>query len=112
MKSILCAISLCILPGLLFAAIDVDKLDFDDAPLTDNLSHPEWFKKSSGDLGDDLKDAIDAGKNGLIVYFGQARCSYCDQFIKNSLGNSDIEHYTRKNYDLININNWSNMDII
>ncbi|MCK4704883.1 MAG: thioredoxin fold domain-containing protein, partial [Gammaproteobacteria bacterium] len=112
MKSIIFAISLCILPGLLFAAIDVDKLDFDDAPLTDNLSYPEWFKKSSGDLGDDLKDAIDAGKNGLIVYFGQARCSYCDQFIKKSLSNSDIEQYTRKNYDLININIWSNMDII
>ena len=110
MKSILFVISLCILPGLVFA--EIDKVDFDDAPLSDNLNYPEWFKHSSGDLGDDLHDALDAGKNGLIIYFGQARCSYCDQFIKKSLGNSDIEHYTRKNYDLININIWSNLDII
>ena len=111
-KFILYAVSLSLLPVCVFAQTDIDTLDFDDAPLTDNLSYPEWFKKTSGDLSDDLNDALDAGKNGLIVYFGQARCSYCEQFIKNSLNAKDIERYTRKHYDLININIWSNMDII
>lgn len=112
MKSILYAISLSILSSFALASDDIDTPDFDDAPLPQNLSHPAWFKKSSGYLSDDLQDALDAGKKGLIIYFGQDRCSYCEQFIKQSLGNSDIEHYTRKNYDIININIWSNMEIV
>ena len=112
MKSILYAISLSILSSLSFAGTDIDSFDFDDAPLSENLSYPSWFKNSSGHLGDDLQDALNAGKKGLIVYFGQARCSYCEQFIKKSLGSRDIENYTRKNYDIININIWSNLDII
>ncbi len=112
MKSILYAISFCILSSLAFAETDSDGLDFDDAPLSQSLTHPDWFKKSSGYLSDDLQDALDAGKNGLIVYFGQERCSYCEQFIKQSLSASDIEHYTRKHYDIINIDIWSTMDIV
>ena len=112
MKSILYAISLSLLSSLTFAGTDINSFDFDDAPLSENLSYPAWFKKSSGHLGDDLQDALDAGKKGLIVYFGQARCSYCEQFIEKSLGSRDIENYTRENYDIININIWSNLDII
>jgi len=112
MKSLLYAILLFSLHGSVLAITDTNYLDFDDAPLAESLTHPDWFIKSSGDLRDDLKDALAAGKIGLIIYFGQDRCSYCEQFIKNSLNASDIEHYTRKNYDVININIWSTLDII
>ena len=112
MKLILYVFSFSILSSLAFANTDIDSLDFSDAPLSQNLSYPTWFKKSSGYLSDDLHDALDAGKKGLIVYFGQERCSYCDQFFKKSLGTRDIEHYLRKNYDIININIWSNLEIV
>lgn len=112
MKSVLYALSLSLLSSYAFAGTNENNLDFDDAPLAQTLKYPSWFKKSSGDLRDDLDDALAEGKKGLIIYFGQDLCSYCEQFIKNSLGSSDIEHYTRKNYDVININIWSNMDII
>lgn len=112
MKFSLCAILLCLLPASLLAETTSPDPDFNDAPLAETLTHPAWFKKSSGDLRDDLADALQAGKSGLIIYFGQDRCSYCEQFIQQSLNSSDIEHFTRKNYDLININIWSNLDII
>ncbi|MDH3342442.1 MAG: thioredoxin fold domain-containing protein [Gammaproteobacteria bacterium] len=112
MKSILYIVCLSFISVYALASTETNDLDFDDAPLSQNLSHPKWFKKSSGDLRDDLQDALDANKKGLIIYFGQNRCSYCEQFIKNSLNSSDIEYYTRKNYDFINIDIWSSMDII
>lgn len=115
MKSLLYAISFFLLSGLAFAAAnkDIDShIVFDDAPLTEKIKHPSWFKQSSGYLSDDLYNALDDGKNGLIVYFGQDHCPYCDQFIKNNLGASDIEHYVRANYDVIAINIWSTQDIV
>lgn len=102
----------CLVSGLALAAPDIDSLDFDDAPLEQNLVLPDWFKNSSGYLADDLKDALDKGKQGLVIYFGQARCSYCEQFIENNMKASDIEYYLRKHFDVIKINIWSMLDIV
>ncbi|MCW8831108.1 MAG: thioredoxin fold domain-containing protein [Gammaproteobacteria bacterium] len=112
MKSIFFVIALYVFSGAAYTETKIDDIDFDDAPLSESISHPDWFKKSSGHLGDDLQDALDAGKKGLIIYFGQERCSYCEQFIKHSLRASDIEYYTRKNYDIIHIDIWSTLDIV
>ncbi len=102
----------CFFSGFALAAPDIDSLDFDDTPLEQNLVYPDWFKTSSGYLADDLKDAVAKGKQGLIVYFGQARCSYCKQFIENNMKAPDIQYYLRKNFDVININIWSMHDIV
>ncbi|MFC1588945.1 thioredoxin family protein [Pseudomonadota bacterium] len=112
MKSILLIFSFLIFSSPVFAGNDSHAIDFDDAPLTEKLSHPDWFKQSSGDLRDDLYDALAEGKNGLIIYFGQNRCAYCEQFIKNNMQASDIEHYIREHYDVIHIDIWSQHDII
>ncbi|MCK5003349.1 MAG: thioredoxin fold domain-containing protein [Gammaproteobacteria bacterium] len=118
MKSILYSVLLCFLSSLTSAAANTDNddidsdIDFDDAPLIESITHPEWFKRSCGYLSDDLHDALDAGKKGLIVYFGQDKCAYCDQLIKNNLGASDIEHYIRKNYDIIAMDIWSSEEIV
>ena len=113
MKLFLYAISLLIFSGAASAAgFDDSDINFDDAPLTEKLIYPEWFKHSSGYLSDDHHNALADGKNGLIVYFGQDRCAYCEQFIKNNLMASDIEHYLRKNYDFIAIDIWSTQDIV
>ncbi|MGD2084020.1 MAG: thioredoxin, partial [Chromatiales bacterium] len=44
---------------------------FDDAPLEEPLAYPDWFKDSFLYLEDDLRDALEKGKDGIIVYFGQ-----------------------------------------
>lgn len=112
MKKILPCFFFCIFSSLALAAPDIDSLDFDDAPLTENIILPDWFKSSSGYLADDLKEAVANGKQGLIVYFGQARCSYCEQFINVNMKAPDIEYYLRKNFDVIKINIWSMHDIV
>lgn len=74
---------------------------FEDAPLPEALTHPAWFKLSFLDLRDDLKEAIDAGKKGLLVYFGQKYCAYCKKMLEVNFGKADIVDYTRENFDVI-----------
>lgn len=85
---------------------------FDDTQLEEELQYPDWFKITMGDLRDDLAEANTAGKNGLIVYFGQKRCAYCEQFIKINLGHEDIQRYTREHFNLVALDIWGIDDII
>lgn len=84
-----------------------DPLQFDDMPLDDVLQYPEWFKKSFLDLDDDLKAATEAGKKGIIVYFGQKRCAYCRMLMEVNFQTPDIVNYTREHFDVIPIDIWS-----
>ena len=79
---------------------------FDDAPLDEVLVYPDWFKQSFFDLPEDLSEAVAAGKKGIILYFGQKRCPYCERLIKTNFGEPDIAKYTQLNFDLIPFNIW------
>ncbi|MCG6968110.1 MAG: thioredoxin fold domain-containing protein [Chromatiaceae bacterium] len=93
--------------GCWASADDSDPLQFDDTPLEDLLQYPDWFKNSFLELDDDLKEAIAAGKKGIIVYFGQKRCAYCKMLIERNFTTPDIVKYTRENFDVIPIDIWS-----
>ena len=82
---------------------DEDIADFVDSPLEDPLSHPEWFKLSFLDVREDLEEAIESGKKGVIVYFGQKRCPYCKKML-DDFNKPDIHTYTQKYFDVIGIN--------
>ena len=79
---------------------------FDDTPLSEPLGHPEWFKESFLDLPEDLQQAVESGKRGIIVYFGQQRCPYCEKFLNVNFGASDIRSYTEKHFDVIAVDIW------
>jgi thioredoxin-related protein len=76
---------------------------FDDRPLEEPVQHPAWFKLSFLDIYDDVKEAIDANKKGLIIYFGMSKCPYCKALLEVNFGKQDIETYTRKNFDVVAI---------
>ncbi|HHH43431.1 MAG TPA: thioredoxin, partial [Gammaproteobacteria bacterium] len=82
---------------------DDDFEHFEDTPLVEPLSNPPWFKLTFLDLSEDLADAIQNGKQGLIIYFGQKYCSYCKQLLEGNFGMSDIRTYTQKHFDVIGI---------
>ncbi len=81
-----------------------EDLNFDDQPLKDNIVLPDWFKMSFLELQEDLADARENKKKGLIIYFGQKRCPYCKAQLENNWGQKDILNYTLKNFDVIAIN--------
>ena len=85
-------------------AISDDKLVFDDSPLKEALILPNWFKLSFLEISDDIKEAREQKKKGLIIYFGQKFCPYCNAHITNNWEQDDIVKYTQKNFDVIAIN--------
>jgi thioredoxin-related protein len=79
-----------------------DQVDsFEDSPLPEAISYPDWFKLSFLDLSDDLNEAIAAGKQGLLLYFGQKYCAYCKKLLEVNFGKNDIVDYTRKHFDVV-----------
>jgi thioredoxin-related protein len=86
-----------------FGVADNDSLVFDDRPLEEPLAFPEWFKLSFLDFREDLKEALDSGKDGLLVYYGQKYCAYCKQFLETDLAKEDIQAYTLERFDVIGI---------
>jgi thioredoxin-related protein len=80
--------------------------EFEDFPLQQPLEHPEWFKHSFLDLQEDLQEAVDNDKAGIIVYFGQRRCAYCQLLMRVNFGQPDTTTYTRRHFDIIPIDIW------
>jgi len=85
------------------SAAEEDHLLFDDQPLEEPLSYPDWFKLSFLDLSEDLREVRETGKDGLIVYFGQKYCAYCRQFLEKDLMKEDIRAYLQDHFDIIGI---------
>jgi thioredoxin-related protein len=86
--------------------------EFEDTMLEDELVYPDWFTDSFGDLQEAHAAAIAAGKKGLIVYFGQKRCSYCEKFLEHNLEAPDISKYLQDNFDIVPIDIWGIDDIV
>ena len=82
---------------------DTDPGQFDDTQLEEELEYPDWFKISLGDLNDDIAEARAGGKFGIMVYFGQKRCAYCEQFFEVNLGDDSIANYVRRDAGWSNI---------
>jgi thioredoxin-related protein len=78
-------------------------VEFDDAPLEEPLSFPDWFKLSFLDLREDVREVQESDKQGLIVYFGQKYCAYCKQLLEKDLEAEDIQAYTREHFDVVGI---------
>ncbi len=95
---------LCAAPPCAQAERIADELaPFDDQPLEQPLSYPDWFKLSFLDLADDIQEAVDNGKQGLMVYFGQKYCAYCKKLLEGNFSKLDILAYTQRHFDAIGI---------
>ena len=92
-------------PGV--AADDFELYGFDDRPPREPTDHPTWFKESFLVLPEDLKEAVDAGKQGIMIYFGQSRCAYCYKLMEVNFGLTDIVEYTRRHFDVIPLDIWN-----
>jgi thioredoxin-related protein len=84
---------------------------FDDTPETRDIVYPDWFKKSFLDLRDDLEDVQAGGKSGLVVYFGQKNCAYCEALMERNFGQKDIREYSKRHFDIIPLDIWGSREV-
>ena len=102
---VLLLVALC-LRGVIAAGVPEggeDYFQFDDQPLEEPLSFPDWFKLSFLDLREDVHEARESGKSGIVLYFGQKYCPYCRQFLEEDLEREDIRVYMKEHFDVIGI---------
>lgn len=105
--------AVCIFAANTSAAQKVDDpSSFEDTLLEEEIVYPDWFRFSQGDLRADLDVARKAKKQGIVVYFGQRRCAYCEQFMQQDLGSADIANYMQEHFDVIPVDIWGIEEII
>ena len=88
-----------------------DIYQFSDYPTSRTLKHPEWFKQSFLNLQEDLAEAKSMGKIGVVIYFGQNNCAYCEKLLKHDFGRQDIADYTQKYFDVVYVDIWGKIEI-
>lgn len=84
---------------------------FNDAPLEREIEHPAWFKDSFLDLREDLEEALQDGKQGIALYFGQKNCAYCKALMEINFHKPDIVNYVRENYEIIALDIWGSRTV-
>ncbi|MCP4409441.1 MAG: thioredoxin fold domain-containing protein [Gammaproteobacteria bacterium] len=84
---------------------------FDDLPTGYLGGHPDWFKVSFLDLREDLDEALEAGKSGIIIYFGQKHCAYCKAMMEENLSKPDVVAYVTRHFDVIGLNVFSTVKL-
>lgn len=89
-----------------------DASQIDDTPKIRDVQYPDWFKNSFLNIKEDLDEALEAGKRGIIVYFGQKDCAYCEALMQVNFGREkDIVLYTQKYFDVIPIDIWGSREV-
>jgi len=84
---------------------------FSDVPMIRNITVPDWFKSTFLDLPEDLESAIDSGKQGLIVYFSQRHCAYCEAMQKTVFNRPDLQAYIERYFDVVAIDVWGKLEV-
>jgi thioredoxin-related protein len=103
-------LSLCCLICLILAAQSAHS--FDDSEIF-SIKHPHWFIESPFlDLPDALAASKAKGKKGLMILFTTQGCSYCDLFVKTSLGDPVIATEVQKHFDSMGLEIFDDNELV
>ena len=71
----------------------------------DGLHKQPWFLDSFLDMGDDLAEASDEGKN-FAVFIEQRGCPYCREMHAVNLEIPEINEYIAENFNVVQLDMW------
>jgi len=57
-----------------------------------------FFNETFGDFSEELQNARDQGKKGVMIFFEMDECPFCHWMKKNVLNRQDVQEYYRKNF--------------
>jgi len=83
---------------------------FDDSEIV-STEYPSWFKLSFMDLQDDLADARDGGKTGLMLFFDSDGCAYCRAFLEHTFNDPGLQAGVREKFDVIGLDMFGDIEI-
>lgn len=62
-----------------------------------------FFAQSFGDLPEELDDARQAGKLGLLLFFEQEGCVYCEYMLRHVLNQPEVQDWYRERFTSITV---------
>ncbi len=65
--------------------------------------HPEWFKESFLDIGEDVEEAAEEGKH-VILFMHLNGCPYCNKMSEENFKHSPDAEFIQEHFDVIAIN--------
>jgi thioredoxin-related protein len=65
--------------------------------------HPDWFKESFLDIGEDVMEASDEGKH-VILFMHLNGCPYCYKMVEENIKNAPYTDFIQQNFDVIALN--------
>ncbi len=92
------------------AAPTASGVDFAEDVFVD-VKFPDWFKTSFLDLRDDLEEAVDSGKKGIMLFISASRCSYCKAFMDTALEDAEIKQRLTDAFDVIGLDIFDDSEI-
>ncbi len=60
--------------------------------------HTYFFNETFGDFSEELQNARDANKKGIMIFFEMDECPFCHWMKINVLNRPDIQNYYRENF--------------
>lgn len=62
-----------------------------------------FYEQTLGDLTDDLQDAKDKGKKGVLVFFHQEECPFCHRMKTTIMNQVKVQEYYQKRFLILEI---------
>lgn len=66
-------------------------------------THPDWFKESFLDIGEDVGEAAGANRH-VILFMEMNGCPYCYKMIEENFRNAPYRDYIQEHFDVIALN--------
>lgn len=70
-----------------------------------------FFDQSLGDYSEELENARDDGKKGILLMFELDECPFCDRMAKTVLNKPEVIAYYKKHFNIFRINIEANVEI-
>jgi len=65
--------------------------------------HPDWFKESFLDIGEDVMEASDEGRH-VMLFMHLNGCPYCYKMVEENIKNAPYTDFIKENFDVIALN--------
>lgn len=80
-------------------------------PLSDDGLHIQpWFMETFLDLGDDHREAAQAGKRFAVIW-EQKGCPYCAELHRKNFSRPAVRDYIKGNFGVVQLNLWGSREV-
>lgn len=88
---------------LVFAAVAAPSVDAGELR-DDGIHFQPWIKVSFLDVKEDLQEALNKGKKGLVIIYEKKGCGSCKQLHEVNFADKQLVKYITDNFDVIQVN--------